>query len=120
MMSGGQYKGLSELVYNTYKGLKGIDIFFGLLYIVLAAAAIVVRFQMAGFKKQGPAMYIGLCAAVCLVSLAYLIAVKILLSKYWDDTSSLNSSSVVQLISTGVMLAVNIPYFKNRQHLFVN
>ena len=120
MMSGGQYKGMAELVYNTIKGMKGIDIVFGLLFIVLGVAAIVVRFQMSGFKKQGPVMYMGFCAAVCLVSLAYIIAVKIIVSKYTDDTSSLNSASIVQLISTGVMLAVNIPYFKNRQHLFVN
>ena len=121
VLTGAHYSGMAKLVYSMFKGLKAVDILFGLVFIALAAGAIFVRFQLSGFKAMGPKLYLGLLIAACAASVAYVIAVVIVLrSRTGVAVGSLIATPIIQVLVTGTMVVVNYIYFKNRKHLFTN
>lgn len=121
VLTGAHYGGVAKLVYSMFKGLKAVDILFGLLVIALAAGAIFVRFQLSGFKAMGPKLYLGLLIAACATSVAYVIAVVIVLrSRTGIAVGSIIARPIIQILVTGTMVVVNYIYFKNRKHLFTN
>ena len=121
LFTGGHYQGMSNLVYRTFKGLKAIDITFGLIFLLLTGAAILVRFMLSGFKQIGPKLYLAYLATVGVANLLYIIAVRIVVSRVSSGANmTLSVSSIMQIIVTTVFLIINTIYFKNRKHLFVN
>lgn len=85
---------------------------------------VVDRCDLAGYETKGPQMYFILLASSLAISLIYIIAANAIISSV---TSYMRYSSegdftgiIVSLVTSGVMLIVNIIYFKNRAHLFVN
>ena len=49
---------LSAFVYMAYPGLKPVDVIFGILFLGLAAAAILVRQKLANYKTGAPKTYL--------------------------------------------------------------
>ena len=106
------------IVYALYPSLKTIDIIYGVLLILLAAAAFVARQKLAGFKKDGPNAYLIFLGANVLVSVLYFILVKVSTGLSFGD---LNTRSVIpSLVVSAALIAVNADYFRKRRHLFIN
>lgn len=85
----------------------------GVICVVLAVWAIYVRFRLAGFRKNGPKMYILFLAINCVFQVLNLVIV------FGGDIST--TSSAIGSVGAGVLMLVltNI-YYKKRAELFVN
>lgn len=116
--TGSHYDGKAELVYAFFPGMSAVDKVYGLVLIVLAVFAIIVRFQLAQFKKAGPNLYLLLMLISAVAGLVYIIAVNINISGYGVNVEY--SDQISQLVVCVVLLVVNYIYFQKRSHLFVN
>lgn len=85
----------------------------GVICVVLAVWAIYVRFRLAGFRKNGPKMYILFLAINCVFQVLNLVIV------FGGDITT--TSSAIGSVGAGVLMLVltNI-YYKKRADLFVN
>lgn len=121
MLTGSQYgtDGEAELVYAMFEDLKTLDMLCGIFALVLAVFSIYTRFQLAGFKQKAPMFLTILYAGVCVYDLIYIIGCTNALPEYvlseMDFTSMYSN-----LVTSAVMIFVNMSYFKKRAHLFVN
>lgn len=113
--TGGFYEGNAELAYAYYPALKLLDIVMGIFCLTFAVYAVVVQRSLAKFRAKGPKMYYILLGASIAVTLLYLLVGSIILG---ESVFSLDIG--VSLIVSVVMIFVNIQYFNNRGHLFVN
>ncbi len=104
-----------DYIYNIYDGLKMLDVVTGIAFIVLGIFALITRFMLAGFKKAGPAMYLGLLAANIIFSIIYLAV----FSSIVDSIDGISSSTIINLVTCFALLIANTVYFKNRKHMFV-
>ena len=121
MLTGSQYGDSKDLVYAFFGSLKTIDVLMGIVLLGLVAFTIFVRFQLAGFKANGPKMLYILYVAVLAFNILYLILVASAISKSGMGIGDLLSGSVIgTLIGSAVMLIVNKIYFDKRKALFVN
>lgn len=122
-LNGSQYEGggaSAELVWAFYDGLKTADTIFGIACIVSAVLLIYTRFQLAGFKRNGPNMLTITYVYTCVISLIYIIAVSSIVSGYGVDATDIASSAISSLIGSVVMIVINFVYFNKRKSLFVN
>lgn len=87
----------------------------GMICLALAVYAVVVQRSLAKFRAMGPKMYYILLGASIVVTLLYLLVGSIILGE-----SVFSMDTAVNLIVSVVMIFVNIQYFNNREHLFVN
>lgn len=92
--------------------------------IMLAGCAIFVRFQLSGYKKKGPALYLSYLGIVAVANLVYIIATISFVQALYDSVGgtfdiSEFSSYIGQIIMHFVLLIANIVYFKKRKFLFV-
>lgn len=117
-MTGASYGEMKELVYTVFSSLKALDMVYGLCLIALAVLCVVTRFQLAGFKKLGPQLLIGVYAANLILSIGYIVANSAILQVSVGEL--LNSSMVSSLAASAVMMVVNYTYYKKRADLFVN
>lgn len=109
----------AKLVYAMFGDLKSLDTLCGILAIVVGVLGIYTRFQLAGFKKNGPMLLTCVYAGAIAFNLIYIIGCNSVLPEYIlseMDYSSIYSNTV----TSAVMIFVNIAYFKKRAHLFVN
>ncbi len=117
MVNGSEYE--CKILYSVLPSWKTLDILMGLLLLGLVAFAIYTRFRLAGFYQNGPTcLYLvyGLAAAVNLI---YLIGAAILVSDLGLSLGDLEiSSTVAGIITSVVMIVINISYFKKRAALF--
>ena len=104
-----------EALYMFYPTAKMIDVIYGVLLIALAAYAIFTRFQLSGFKRRGPFLFILMYVLNLVIGLLYSISIMFTLEAGLLDFISL----VPPIITSVVMIFVNIVYFRNREELFV-
>ena len=121
MLTGSQYGTEVEaaLVYSMFSDLKILDMLCGILAIALGAFGIYTRFQLAGFKQNGPKLLLYLYAAAVVYNLIYVVGCNMILSDIVlqnVDFTSVYSST----ITSAIMIFVNRSYFQKRAHLFVN
>jgi hypothetical protein len=109
---------MSEVVYNLYNGLKQCDMLFGVIFILMAVYAIIVRFMLAGFKKNGPTLYFILIAMAIVIQMAYTTIVSMITKV--NLFVSQTSSPIVVIMVDIILLIINIIYFGKRKHKFVN
>ncbi len=108
----------AELVYDTYDGLKTLDVFYGIVCFGLAGFALYTRFRLSGFKQNGPKCYYILNIAAVVVSIIYIILAS---SVTGIDVGELVVGSYITTCFVSiVMLIINYVYFSNRKHMFVN
>ena len=104
-----------EALYMSYPTAKMIDVIYGVLLIALAAYAIFTRFQLSGFKRRGPFLFILMYVLNLVIGLLYSISIM-----FTFETGLLGFISFVpSIITSVVMIFVNIVYFRKREELFV-
>ncbi len=109
------YEGATKHVYLLYPGLKTADILYGIAIIIIAVLAVVTRFALAKYKKNGPTLLLVYYAVGVVAGAIYTVAAKCIISENVDFTSAIISLG----ISVG-MVILNKIYFDKRKHLFVN
>ena len=117
-LTGAHYEGEADLVYTFIPSLSTVDKLYGIVLIALAVFAIIVRFQLAQFKKTGPKFYLLLLLISGIASLIYLIAAGAIVSDFGIEIEY--SSQISQLIVSAALLVANYIYFQKRSNLFVN
>ena len=104
-----------EVLYMFYPTAKMIDVIYGVLLIALAAYAIFTRFQLSGFKRRGPFLFILMYVLNLVIGLLYSISIM-----FTFETGLLGFISFVpSIITSVVMIFVNVVYFRKREELFV-
>ena len=104
-----------EALYMFYPTAKMIDVIYGVLLIALAAYAIFTRFQLSGFKRRGPFLFILMYVLNLVIGLFYGISIM-----FTFETGLLGFISFVpSIITSVVMIFVNVVYFRKREELFV-
>ena len=83
--------------------------------LALAVYAVVVQRALAKFRAKGPMMYYLRCIVDTAATVLYLLIGSIIIGQ-----SVFTAEVAGSIIGSIVMLFVNIPYFNNRKHLFVN
>ncbi len=106
----------SDLVYSVFSDLVIADVIYGILLIATAVMDIVARFHLAAFKKNGPTMVAVALIMSFVSTLLYLIMCAGMAGEASNGLASDFGSSIAHIIP----LIVNIRYFKERKHLFVN
>lgn len=121
MIRGTHYGADADMIYSMFEGLKAVDVVFGVLMIAFAVYMIYVRFQLAGYRKNAPALLLIGYGASLAISVIYLAAVFITLSGYGVGLLDLvDASFIVSIVSTGIIVVLTKVYFDKRRHLFVN
>lgn len=118
IIRGAHYDGAEDLVYGFYPDLKTVDTVFGVIFIIIAVAALFVRFQLSGFKRGAPSKYYALCIVSTLAGLLYLFIASSVTGVSIGDLA--DASTVSSIVTSIAMLIINVIYFGNRKHLFVN
>ena len=120
MFNGSQYGGESEarMVYNYFDGLKGLDIFMGVAFIVMAVFAIVTRFSLAKYQAKGPKLLMAAYALNAALPLIYLLLASGIIGMELGQV--MDSSTISSIVTSVVMIFANRTYYNNRAHLFVN
>ncbi len=113
--TGAYYEGNAEMVYRFFPALQPLDIVMGVVCLALAVYAVVVQRALAKFRAKGPMMYYLMYIVNTAVTVLYLIIGSIIIGQ-----SAFTAEVAGSIIGSIVMLCVNIPYFNNRKHLFVN
>lgn len=114
-LSGAYYGEDAELVYEVFPGMEPLDMGMALLCLALGIFAIVVRFQLAKFKRTGPMLLHIFLAVGIGIALAYQVAAIII-----THQNLVTVGTVCTTIALVVMLVCNFIYFGRRKDLFVN
>ena len=85
----------------------------GAISVVLAVLAIYVRFRLAGFRKNGPKMYILFLGINCVFQVLNLLI-------SFDSDLNTVSSAIGSVLTCVLMLVLSSIYYKKRADLFVN
>ena len=113
--TGAYYEGNAEMVYRFFPALQPLDIVMGVVCLALAVYAVVVQRALAKFRAKGPMMYYLMYIVNTAVTVLYLIIGSIIIGQ-----SAFTAEVAGSIIGSLVMIFINIPYFNNRKHLFVN
>ena len=109
------YEGASDIIYRLYDGLKGADVMMAIFCFAMAVYAIVVRFALAGYKKNGPKMFIAMYIASIVINAIYaLVTSNITAIGFFEIYNPFS------LVGSLIMIYANTVYFRNRERMFVN
>ena len=118
LLTGAHYGDAKGLVYLVYGGLQAVDIIFAIVFVALAVCCIIVRMNLAKFKKGAPTQYLTLLGANIAAQLVYALALAAITQV--NVFQAMDSSAIVQIISSIVMIILSKIYFDKREHLFTN
>ena len=120
--TGAIYGSETELTYRLIPDLKTADMIYASLMVIAAVFAIIVRFRLSGFHKDGPSLYYAVLAAQIGIVIFYMIASKAAIDKsILANYIKIDYSSVYSSMFTNIaMIICNVTYFSKRKHLFVN
>ena len=113
--TGAYYEGNAGMVYDFFPALQPLDIVMGVFCLALAVYAVVVQRALAKFRAKGPMMYYLIYIVSTAGTVLYLLIASIILGQ-----SVFTAEVAGSIIGSLVMIFINIPYFNNRKHLFVN
>lgn len=129
LIIGDQYRDgnvdMSGLVYSQFGALKTVDVVAGIVLIAFALFTLYVRSRLAGYCKNGPKMLLLLYILGFAYTVLYAAAVDITLASYGVSLNIVDFllTDGVTVLTTavvdGVMIVINLEYFRNRKHLFV-
>ena len=114
-ITGAVYEESAEVVYIFFPELKFFDIFYTILLLALAVLQIFTRFQLSGFKKNGPKLILIVYSAAAVISLLYGIVASVILHEFL-----FNANMIISIIVPVVMVVLNKIYFDKRKDMFVN
>lgn len=118
-LTGTVYGDAASQVYFFYKSLKTLDVVFGVLGIIGAVLAIIVRQSLAHYKKSGPGMYYAFLVYNIVVNVLYFIGITAL-GLFDIIGKQIGFSTGGYIVTGGLLLVLNIVYFSKRMDLFVN
>ena len=103
-----------ETIYEAFPNLKGADVLLGLISCALGIFQIATRFSLAHYKTYAPTMLH--------VSYVFVIIFDVISSIVVSSITGIETFStiVASLIGTIICLVINVKYFNNRKHLFIN
>ena len=113
--TGAHYEGKAEMVYRVFPALQPLDIVLGVVCLALAVYTVVVQRALAKFRAKGPMMYYLMFIVNTAVTVLSLLIASIIIGQ-----SVFTAEVAGSIIGSLVMIFINIPYFNNRKHLFVN
>ena len=113
--TGSFYEGAADQIYSYWPSLKALDVIMSILIFAMGVYAVFVQRALAKFRARGPVMYYILCGAGILISLIYISAAGTILGE-----SAANAETLYSFFFSIILLFINIRYFNNRKHLFVN
>lgn len=102
-------------VYYVYPGLKAADVVYGIAVIAIAVFSVYTRFQLSGYKKNGPMCLLVLYAFNAIVAVVYVLAGSAIIGQ-----NCMDASTIATVASSVVMILANRTYFNKRKSLFVN
>lgn len=109
----GEGAGGSELIYQTYPGIKIVDRVYGALGIIMAVVTLIMRSRLAKFKTKAAYQYI-----------IYLLIFVVLTTAYDICSAIIIKSADFTLVGADAALVARFflekLYFSKREHLFVN
>lgn len=113
----------AEFIYAVCPALKAADVIYGILCLAFAVTAILVRQQLAHYKKNAPVLYLGYVGVVMASSLLYTFAVLAALGTVSSSSMEAGAASVIgtvlgTVIGAAVFFPLNYIYFKKRKELF--
>lgn len=111
-------KNLNEIMYygQVMRGLKFIDIIYGVWLILVAVFAVVTRMKLAKFKKNAPLFVVLFFTLPTLVNCGYTIGLLVIIKA----KAAAYFSLVYQIVIQAIFVYANYIYFKKRKTLFVN
>ena len=117
------YGGDAEFIYAVCPALKAADVIYGILCLAFAVTAILVRQQLAHYKKNAPVFYLGYVGVVMASNLLYTFAVLAALGTVSSSSMEAGAASVIgtvlgTVIGAAVFFPLNYIYFKKRKELF--
>ena len=101
-------------VYRTFPELKGLDGFIGVVSCCLGVFQIITRFCLAKYKKYSPAMLYGMYVIMMIINLIYGTSASSIME------TNMSGEIVGEIVGSLIVLIINVVYFKNRKHLFIN
>ena len=113
--TGAYYEGSAEMVYTFFPALQPLDIVMGVFCLALAVYAVVVQRALAKFRTKGPMMYYLMYIVSTASTVLYLLIGSIIIGQ-----SAFTAETAGSFTGSLFMIFINIPYFNNRKHLFVN
>lgn len=129
LIIGDQYRDgnvdMSGLVYSQFGALKTVDVVAGIVLIAFALFTLYVRSRLAGYCKNGPKMLLLLYILGFAYTVLYTAAVYITLASYGVSLNIVDflltdgATVLTTAVADGVMIVINLEYFRNRKHLFV-
>lgn len=113
---GTQYRGRAKEVYAYYSELEVLDVFYGIICIVLGIFCFVVRSKLSAFKQNAPKRLIALyvCTVIAIV-LYNVIGVSII----GASLSSVLPTLLGTVLGYGIRLVIDSIYYHKRRALFV-
>lgn len=115
-ITGMQYGNSKEQVYEFFgNGLRIADVLYGIVSILLAVVAIVIRQMLAKKKVNATNYYLIFIGIAQIVALLYSIA-----SYIFNKNGAIIAAAVGSLLFYGVYIGLNYVYFQKRIHMFVN
>ena len=122
IMSGVQYilGGQTEEMLEAFPILSTIDLFYGVLTLGMGALALFTRFALANYRKNAPALTVGLFTYGLVISLGYnALVLSLTFSAYDPVELIITGMSAGTLVMLNLALIVcNHLYFKKRRRLF--
>ena len=114
-----------DFIYSLVDNLKMVDSVFGVIHLGFAAAYVIVRFQLAGFKRNGPKMLYILTGVETVFSILYTICTYVIFDSLpYSELTEIMASDIGSIVGTIVgaviFLCTNITYFNKRKSLFIN
>lgn len=116
-LSGAMYStDASELkqIYAYFDGLQASSMIFGVLFILTAAFAFLVRQRLAEFRRNAPQLFMAYLITSIVITIGFNAVISGIV-----EMSIWTSQSISSLVSSAIMVAVNFVYFNKRKHLFV-
>ena len=113
--TGAYYEGSAEMVYTFFPALQPLDIVMGVFCLALAVYAVVVQRALAKFRTKGPMMYYLMYIVSTASTVLYLLIGSLIIGQ-----SAFTAETAGSFTGSLFMIFINIPYFNNRKHLFVN
>lgn len=118
-LTGAAYGDDRGAIYLFLPSLHTVDIIVGLIMLVLAGLQIYTRFQLAGYKKNGPSLVLAVYLVSILANLFYAIAFTSIISPLGVEMEAGFGEQITSIVVSVVMMIVNYIYFKKRKDLFV-
>ena len=128
--NGSMYNNFKDMFYEYFGSVKTVDTIFGIVLIVVAVFAIVVRFSLSGYKKIAPTLLTVYFAVMYASTGVYYLTVNSMIDKksmlvngrmifkLADYSTQLIFSAIGTAVGGLVMIVLNLIYFKKRKDLF--